>query len=110
MIPIVFKYLTPKGYRGITLFPFVIAKNKEALLDPIFINHEKIHLRQQLELLVLPFFIWYGVEFLLRWIQLKDRRRAYYAISFEQEAYSNEKDFDYLNKRTFASFLKFVAI
>lgn len=108
MIPIVFKYLTPKGYRGITLFPFVIAKNKNDLLDPVFVNHEKIHLRQQLELLVVPFFIWYVVEFIIRWILLRDRRKAYYAISFEQEAYRNEKDFNYLNKRTFATFLKFI--
>ena len=110
MIPIVFKYLTTKGFRGITLFPFVIAKKKEDLLDPVFVNHEKIHLRQQLELLVLPFFIWYVVEFFIRWVQLKDKNKAYYAISFEQEAYKNEKNFDYLNKRTFASFLKFVVI
>ena len=43
-----------KKYRGITLWPFIVLnkheKGKEALL-----NHERIHLRQQIELLVIPF-------------------------------------------------------
>jgi hypothetical protein len=36
---------------------------KEDVLDKVFVNHEKIHLRQQLELLVLPFYVWYIIEF-----------------------------------------------
>ena len=55
MIPIVFKYLTSKRFRGIALFPFIIAKKKDDFLDPVFINHENIHLRQQLELFVVFF-------------------------------------------------------
>ena len=58
MIFIVFKYLTPRGFRGLTFFPFFLM-NKEDVLDKVFVNHEKIHLRQQLELLVLPFYVWY---------------------------------------------------
>ena len=108
MILIVFKYLTPKGFRGITFYPFVFLVDKEDKLNSYFLNHERIHIRQQIELLILPFFIWYGVEFLIRWAQFKDRRVAYYNISFEKEAYSNEKDLDYLKKRSFWKFLKYV--
>ncbi|SHJ38337.1 hypothetical protein [Flavobacterium haoranii] len=107
MFIIVFKYLLPKGYRGITLFPFIFLLRNEDKRNEVLINHEKIHIRQQLELLVLPFFIWYGIEFLIRLLQYKNWSRAYRNISFEREAYVNEKNFDYLKKRSFWSFLKY---
>ena len=108
MIVVVFKYLLPKGYRGLTLFPFIFLLRKEDKRNKVLINHEKIHIRQQLELLVLPFFIWYGIEFLIRLVQFKNWSRAYRNISFEREAYENEKDLDYLKKRSFWNFLKYV--
>ena len=108
MFIIVFKYLLPKGYRGITLFPFIFLLRKEDKRNGVLVNHEKIHIRQQLELLVLPFFIWYGIEFLIRRVQFKNWSRAYRNISFEREAYENEKDLDYLKRRSFWSFFKYV--
>jgi|SRR5690606_18167265 len=108
MIVVVFKYLLPKGYRGLTLFPFIFLLRKEDKRNKVLINHEKIHIRQQLELLVFPFFIWYGIEFLIRLVQFKNWSRAYRNISFEREAYTKEKDLDYLKKRSFWNFLKYV--
>ena len=108
MIVLVFKYLLPKGYRGLTLFPFIFLLRKEDKQNVVLINHEKIHIRQQLELLVVPFFIWYGFEFLIRLMQFKNWSRAYRNISFEREAYKNEKDLDYLKKRSFWNFLKYL--
>jgi len=108
MILIVFKYLTPKGFRGITFFPFVFMVDAKDKSNPIFINHEKIHIRQQMELLVVPFFVWYFVEYGFRLIQYKDRKKAYYSISFEREAYANEKDLAYCKTRSFWSFLKYL--
>lgn len=108
MVVIVSKYLIPKGFRGITLFPFIVVSEHYLKQNLILVNHEKIHIRQQIELLVLPFFIWYGIEFLVRWIISKDRDSAYRNISFEKEAYANEKQLDYLKQRTFWSFLKFI--
>jgi hypothetical protein len=107
MILIVFKYLTPRGFRGLTFFPFVFLMNKEDVLDKVFVNHEKIHLRQQLELLVLLFYVWYVMEFLIRWIITKDKNVAYRNISFEKEAYTNEKDLNYLKSRSFGKFLNY---
>ncbi len=107
MIVLVIKYLIPKGFRGLTVFPFVFLLNKKDKVNPVLLNHEKIHIRQQVELLVVFFFIWYGIEFLVRMIQCKNRREAYYNISFEREAYANEKDLDYLKKRSFWNFLKY---
>jgi len=108
MILIVFKYLTPKGFRGLTFFPFVILTDKNDALDKVCINHERIHLRQQLELLILPFYVWYGIEFLIKWFQYKDKNTAYRNISFEREAYKNEKELSYLKSRSFWKFFKFI--
>jgi hypothetical protein len=108
MILIVFKYLTPRGFRGLTFYPFVFLADKDDKLNKVFINHEKIHIRQQLELLILPFYLLYFTEYLFRLIQYKDRKEAYFNISFEREAYKNEKDLNYLKQRPFWRFLKYV--
>jgi hypothetical protein len=105
---IVSKQIVPKGYLGITLFPLVFIRREGLKFNKSFINHERIHLRQQLELLVLPFFVWYGLEFLVGYIRYRSWRKAYQTISFEQEAYSNEKNLQYLEKRTFWQFLQYV--
>ena len=108
MILIVFKNFIPKAFRGLTIFPFVFLTNKEDKQNEVIINHEKIHLRQQLELLVLPFYLWYALEFLFRLALYKDRKKAYLAISFEKEAYENEKDLGYIKRRSFWRFLRYV--
>ena len=107
MFLIVAKYLIPKGFRGVTIYPFILVKYREDLNDSIFINHEKIHIRQQVELLIIPFFIWYLVEYLVRLLQYKNGYLAYKNISFEREAYSEESNLLYLNNRPFYRFCKF---
>ena len=108
MILIVFKYFTPRGFRGLTFYPFVFLADKDDKLNEVFINHEKIHIRQQLELLIVPFYLWYFTEYLIRLLQFRNRKKAYYAISFEREAYANEKDLAYLKSRSFWRFLRYV--
>ena len=107
MFVIVSRYLIPKGFRGITLFPFIVVSERVLKQNEVMINHEKIHIRQQIELLILPFFIWYGIEFLIRWIISKDKNVAYRNISFEREAYAKEKDLNYLKQRSFWKFLNY---
>lgn len=102
------KIFIPKGFRAIALYPFIFIKNKIDREDLTFINHEKIHLRQQIEFLILPFYIWYGIEYLIRRVQYKNKIIAYRNISFEREAYQNEADLNYLKKRSFWSFLKYI--
>ncbi len=58
-------------------------------------------------MLVFPFYVWYIIEYLFRLIQYKDRRKAYFNISFEREAYANEKDLNYLTNRSFWLFIKY---
>lgn len=110
MFLIVTKYLIPKGFRGLTAFPFVFVKYAVDKDNKIFVNHEKIHLRQQIELLVLPFFIWYFLEYLIRLLQYRDRNKAYRNISFEREAYANESNMQYLQQRSFYSFLRYLVV
>ncbi len=108
MFLIVAKYLIPKGYRGMAVYPFVLVKYDFDKVNRIFVNHEKIHLKQQLELLIIPFFIWYFFEFLIRLIQYKNTALAYRNISFEREAYAKETDFNYLKNRSFFQFLNYI--
>jgi len=91
---------------GLTLFPWVFCKepNPPAWL----INHERIHLRQQIEMGLLLFYVWYVVEFLVRWLQYGQRYRAYLNISFEREAYKNDKNLNYLKTRKAWGFLYYL--
>lgn len=108
MILIVSSKLLSGKFKGISLWPFVILQNTYLKTDRCFINHEKIHLRQQLELLVLFFYVWYAIEFFVRYLACRDGMLAYRNISFEREAYRREHDLTYLKNRPFWAFIKFL--
>ncbi|MFC5044061.1 hypothetical protein ACFSTE_09125 [Aquimarina hainanensis] len=108
MLIIVNKYLIGRHFAGIVLWPFIVIKDSTLKEDEIFINHEKIHLRQQVELLVVPFYILYLSEYLIRWVQYRNSDKAYRNISFEREAYCNEHDLSYLKNRKTWSFIKYL--
>ncbi len=103
------KYLLPKGYNGLAIYPFMILKSRALKQNRVVLNHERIHLRQQIELLLIPFYIWYLAEFIICLIKYKNWHMAYYNISFEREAYNNETDFNYLKKRKFCQFLNYMS-
>ncbi|WP_298503651.1 hypothetical protein [uncultured Maribacter sp.] len=105
---LVFRHFFYKNYVGLSLWPFIILKDNTLKEDIVLINHEKIHLKQQQELLILPFYIWYITEWLLRSLFYLDSYKAYQNISFEREAYYNENNLDYLNQRKFFSFIKYL--
>lgn len=108
MFLLVSQYLIPKGFRGLTVFPFVFVKYRLDKENSILVNHERIHLRQQLELLLVPFFVWYFLEFCLRWVHYRNFDLAYRNISFEREAYAQENDLHFLKNRAILSFLKYI--
>ena len=85
-----------KSYLAICLFGLVFAVRP---LDVYELNHERIHAVQQRELLYIPFFLWYVLEWLVLLIKYRDRKKAYYNIRFEKEAYNHQDDLDYLKKR-----------
>lgn len=108
MIIVCQKPLKKLKINGIALFPFIFIRKPEDKENKILINHEKIHLRQQLELLIIFFYIFYVIEYYYWFFKLKDRFLAYRYVSFEREAYAKEKDLTYLKKRRLWSFWKYV--
>jgi hypothetical protein len=90
---------------GIALFPVVILREKYRDSKDKFwvkrakqvINHESIHFQQALELGVLPFYLIYVLEWLLKLPFYG--AKAYENISFEREAYANDSKMTYLKKR-----------
>lgn len=87
------------------IFPFILLKSEHLRADKVIINHEKIHLRQQLELLILPFYIFYLIHYLINLIRFKQHDIAYRNIVFEKEAYDNDGNLNYL-KRSWYGWLK----
>lgn len=101
------KYIVPKGFAGITLFPFIFLKKKDLKHDHLLINHEKIHLKQQKELGILFFYIFYGLEWFIKIFKYKNSYLTYQNLSFEREAYQNENNLLYLKNRKFWSFINY---
>ena len=113
------------GYKCINLFGILFVKN-DAKIDDVTINHEAIHSRQFVELMVLfavatvfirwwlpvfapfAFYVWYIVEWLIHLIRFRSADIAYRRISFEREAYANQGDAGYLNGRRWFGFLKYI--
>lgn len=100
---------------GITLFPYIILR--ERYRDNSYyvtkytnriINHESIHIQQQMETLIIPFFIWYIVEWFIKSIIYLSTTRGYQKISFEQEANEHEEDINYLKTRKRFSWIRYI--
>lgn len=94
-----------KKYLAINILGCIFTKGK---LSSRQINHEIIHTRQQRELLFVFFFIFYIVEWLFRLAQYRNFYTAYYNISFEREAYANQKNLEYLSSRKPYSWAKYI--
>lgn len=91
------KYLTFNFANGITIYPFIFLAVKNIVNE----NHEKIHLCQQKEMLIIPFFVLYIIYFILNLFWYRNFRKAYRNIPFEKEAFDNELNLDYLKTRKF---------
>ena len=96
-----------KGFSAINLFGILFVR-KNARLSEKTLNHERIHTSQMKELLYIPFYIWYVIEWLARLIQFRNSYMAYRNTSFEREAYQNQEDMHYLKSRRFFNFLNYL--
>ncbi len=129
---VVFNNIIPfKGFLAICLWPYIFVRMSEAHLYNVNkSNHEHIHAEQQKEmlcvgvalavfacivggglwsLLCLPIFLWwYCIEWLIRFLCCWNFDKAYRNISFEREAYSNEKDLDYLRRRQYFAWISYI--
>lgn len=96
--------LIPKGY-CVNLFGTFWARETD-WIDGYVINHERIHTAQQRELLFVPFYVLYLIEWLIRLIQYRHWKTAYYNISFEREAYTHGRNLHYIPNRKHFSWLR----
>ena len=114
------------GYKAMSIWPIIFVR-KECNFNKIDERHEEIHGRQQIEMAAagavlalilcligfgwwsmcaIPlFYIWYITEWIIR---LFIDKNPYRSISFEQEAYGNERVPEYLEYRRFFAWVKYL--
>lgn len=92
-------------YNGMAMFPFIFIRKSEFKNDAVLVNHERIHHHQQLELLIVPFYVLYLLHYIVNLFRFRNHDKAYRGIVFEKEAYANETNLNYLMKRNFWSFI-----
>ena len=102
---IVVKFL---NVEGLTLFPFIFVRDKAMLNDKTLIRHEMIHIRQQLELLVIPFYLLYLSNYLINLVRHQQHYSAYRQIIFEREAYDHDSEPGYLAERKYWAWLTYL--
>ena len=68
-----------RGFKAINLFGILFCR-KNANIGDVTINHEKIHTKQMIELLFIFFYLWYGIEYIVRLIKYWSPKKAYYNI------------------------------
>ncbi|QEC51420.1 hypothetical protein EDD80_10172 [Anseongella ginsenosidimutans] len=93
---------------AMALFPFIILRSRALNGNRELIMHERIHLRQQAEMLVIFFYLWYLTEYLLRRLRGNGHMTAYLGISFEREARAHARNPAYLASRKFWAFLAWI--
>lgn len=95
-------------YSAMAVYPFILVKKEAMKQNAILIHHEKIHHRQQLELLIVPFFLLYLFNYLYNLLRYRNHYKAYREIIFEREAFQMDNDLDYLSRRKMFAFVKFL--
>lgn len=92
------KVIPLKGYRCVNLFGVLFVREGCTMSSTDY-NHEAIHTAQMKELLYVPFYLLYALEWLWHLARLRNTKAAYRAISFEKEAYAHEGESAYLKAR-----------
>ena len=119
------KFIPFKGFYAITIIKWVFVREEYKYLDGLsvynkMINHESIHEQQILDFTPKAFPSWlrytigsicfyllYGLEWLFKLIPcLIKNKSAYRSLCAEQEAFKNEVDSNYINKREKLAWLK----
>lgn len=100
------KYVEKLGVNAITLYPFIFVnshfKNQELFDKNIIIRHERIHIAQYEETLVVGFYIIYTVNYVMNLFRFGfNHKKAYRNVAFEREAYTNDSYEPYTRLRDF---------
>jgi len=130
-----------KGFIAMAAWPFIFVRKDWIEKDDwmevsvrydTMLNHEKIHLEQQVEVSVfglviaisfslifgfnwwfilfpiLLYYLMYGIDYLLGVVS--GEKEPYRNICFEREAYSNESNLNYLHNRKYFSWIKYNSV
>ena len=119
------RFIPLKGFYAITVIKWIFVRDKYKHLDGSsiynkMINHESIHEQQILDLTPetfpswlrytigsICFYLLYGLEWLFKLIPcFIKKKNAYRSLCAEQEAYKNERNFNYIKNRPKLSWLK----
>ena len=116
------------GFKAMNVFGVLFVK-KGALLNATTLNHERIHSAQIQECMIGAFvltspFLFFGLLWVtllataasfyllyaLEWVvkSIMGGKEAYYRLSFEREAYSNQDNGAYLNDRKWWAWTKYL--
>ena len=101
------KIIPPKGYKAITIGPYIFIKPGTKLSEKDY-NHEAIHWEQYKETLVIGFFLIYVIEFIYKFIFVNrgEWKKTYHKLSMEKEAYLNQDNLDYIKNRKHYKWIK----
>jgi len=92
-------WIPVKGYSAINIFGIVFARKEYNPLKLETITHERIHTAQMLETLFIPFYLIYGIHFIIQLFRYRDWIYAYMRVCFEQEAYNFQDIKTYIKNR-----------
>jgi hypothetical protein len=98
-------FIPAKGFVAINLFGVMFARKGRSIFQKT-VNHESIHTAQMKEMLYIPFYLFYVIEWIVR--LPKYGSRACKNISFEREAYDNMMDDNYLKERRPYAWMKYM--
>lgn len=109
MITVKSNIIPIKGFTAMTVWPFVfVRKDEEQYYTDVVERHEQIHGEQQKEMLLLLFYLWYGIEWLIKFCYYRNPHTAYKNILFEREAYRNQNDLVYLDTRKHYAWVRYL--
>ena len=94
---------------GMAVYPFIAVQKAAMKTDRVLIRHETIHMKQAQELLIVPFYVLYLINYLLNRYKYGEHNKAYLNIVFEREAYHYEANPDYLSRRRFWAWMSFIS-
>lgn len=83
---------------AVTLFFWVFVR-PEYMDQKVTINHERIHVAQYKETLLIGFFLFYSYDFIKNILKGMSWDQAYRNIRMEKEAYQKQYSMDYLRHR-----------
>lgn len=108
-------WLPFKGFGSITIFNYLVRRKekKDVPVSETTWTHESIHQAQAYDFGLgifgyIIFYVLYFIEWLIKCLFSPFGYRAYYGISFEQEAYRNQTNPNYLKERKSFTWLKYI--